>query len=115
MKRKLFIAAPVTRSVFIASMGILIAVGITGCKGRSSNEASAIKTLKTIAEQQMYYNAHHRDSFGTFDEMLRANLLDTRFAGSSPSSSWLCLQHAGNSQINYHAGRLHGECRSTSD
>jgi hypothetical protein len=31
----------------------------------------------------MYYTSHQR-SFGTFDEMLTGNLLDTRFQGTSP-------------------------------
>ena len=73
--------------IVIAIIGILIAVGVTGWKAavRSANEAAAIKTLKTIAEQQMlYYNAHQRSSFGTFDEMLKEGLLDTRFAGTTP-------------------------------
>ena len=68
-------------------MGILIAVGVTSWKAavRSTNEAAAIKTLKTIAEQQkFYYNSHGHTSFGTFDEMLKENLLDTRFAGTTP-------------------------------
>jgi type II secretory pathway pseudopilin PulG len=87
MKRNLFIAALVTTSIVIAIMGILIAVGVTGWKAavKSTNEAVAIRSLNTIAEQQkMYYNARQRKSFGTFDEMLAGNLLDTRFAGSSP-------------------------------
>src|SRR6478672_5615011 len=73
--------------IVIAIIGILIAVGVTGWKAavRSANEAAAIKELKTIAEQQMlYYNAHQRTAFGTFDEMLKENLLDARFAGTSP-------------------------------
>lgn len=73
--------------IVIAIIGILIAVGITGWKAavKSANEAAAIKTLRSIAEQQMlYYNSHQRSSFGTFDEMLKENLLDTRFAGSTP-------------------------------
>lgn len=73
--------------IVIAIIGILIAVGVTGWKAavRSANEAAAIKTLRSIAEQQMlYYNAHQRSSFGTFDEMLKENLLDTRFAGATP-------------------------------
>ncbi len=73
--------------IVIAIIGILIAVGVTGWKAavRSTNEAAAIKTLRTIAEQQMlYYNSHQRSSFGTFDEMLKENLLDTRFAGTTP-------------------------------
>jgi prepilin-type N-terminal cleavage/methylation domain-containing protein len=73
--------------IVIAIIGILIAVGVTGWKAavKAANEAAAIKTLRTIAEQQMlYYNAHQRSSFGTFDEMLGERLLDTRFAGTTP-------------------------------
>ena len=73
--------------IVIAIIGILIAVGVTGWKAavRATNEAAAIKTLRSIAEQQMlYYNAHQRSTFGTFDEMLKENLLDTRFAGTTP-------------------------------
>ena len=73
--------------IVIAIIGILIAVGVTGWKAavKSANEAAAIKTLRTIAEQQMlFYNSHQRSTFGTFDEMLKEHLLDTRFAGTTP-------------------------------
>lgn len=73
--------------IVIAIIGILIAVGVTGWKAavKAANEAAAIKTLRTIAEQQMlYYNSHQRSSFGTFDEMLKETLLDSRYAGGTP-------------------------------
>jgi prepilin-type N-terminal cleavage/methylation domain-containing protein len=73
--------------IVIAIIGILIAVGVTGWRAavRSANEAAAIKTLRTVAEQQMlYYNAHQRTTFGGFDEMLKEGLLDNRFAGTTP-------------------------------
>lgn len=73
--------------IVIAIIGILIAVGVTGWKAavKSANEAAAIKHLRTIAEQQMlFYNSHQRTMFGTFDEMLKENMLDTRFAGTTP-------------------------------
>ena len=73
--------------IVIAIIGILIAVGVTGWKAavRRTNEAAAIKTLRTLAEQQMlYYNDHQRSSFGSFDEMLKDDLLDARFAGTAP-------------------------------
>jgi prepilin-type N-terminal cleavage/methylation domain-containing protein len=73
--------------IVIAIIGILIAVGVTGWKAavKSANEAAAIKTLRTVAEQQMlYYNSHQRSTFGTFDEMLKENMLDTRFSGGTP-------------------------------
>jgi prepilin-type N-terminal cleavage/methylation domain-containing protein len=73
--------------IVIAIIGILIAVGVTGWKAavKSANEAAAIKTLRTIAEQQMlFYNSHQRSTFGSFDEMLKENMLDTRFTGTTP-------------------------------
>jgi len=73
--------------IVIAIIGILIAVGVTGWKAavKAANEAAAIKTLRTIAEQQMlYYNSHQRTAFGTFDEMLKENMLDKRFEGTTP-------------------------------
>lgn len=73
--------------IVIAIIGILIAVGVTGWKAavKSANEAAAIKTLRTISEQQMlFYNSHQRTTFGSFDEMLKENMLDTRFAGTTP-------------------------------
>ena len=73
--------------IVIAIIGILIAVGVTGWRAavKSANEAAAIKTLRTVAEQQMlYYNTHQRTTFGTFEEMLKEGLLDTRFAGGTP-------------------------------
>ena len=73
--------------IVIAIIGILIAVGVTGWRAavKSANEAAAIKTLRTVAEQQMlYYNTHQRTTFGTFEEMLKEGLLDTRFAEGTP-------------------------------
>jgi len=73
--------------IVIAIIGILIAVGVTGWKAatKAANEAAAVRTLRSIAEQQMlYYNTHQRSAFGTFDEMIKDNLLDSRFAGSTP-------------------------------
>jgi type II secretory pathway pseudopilin PulG len=87
MKRISLIAICLTSSLAIAIIGILIAVGVTGWKAavKTANEAAAIKSLLTIAEQQeLYYNSHRRISFGTFDEMLKEGLLDNRFGGTTP-------------------------------
>ena len=73
--------------IVIAIIGILIGVGIAGYKSaiRAANEAAAVKTLRSIAEQQMlYYNAHQRSAFGTFEEMRKEDLLDSRFDGTTP-------------------------------
>ncbi len=72
--------------IVIAIIGILIAVGVTGWKAavRAANEAAAIKHLRTIAESQMlYYNAHNRSTFGTFEELSKDSGLD-RFTEGTP-------------------------------
>jgi prepilin-type N-terminal cleavage/methylation domain-containing protein len=73
--------------IVIAIIGILIAVGVTGWKAavKAANEAAAIKNLRTISEQQMlYFNAHQRSSFGTFEEMRKENLLDSKWDSTTP-------------------------------
>ena len=73
--------------IVIAIIGILIAVGVTGWKAavKSANEAAATQSLRTIqSDQMLYYNAHQRSSFGTFDEMLKEGLLNSKFAGTTP-------------------------------
>ena len=73
--------------IVIAIIGILIAVGVTGWKAavKAANEAAAVKSLRTIQEQQMlFFNARQRTSFGTFEEMRKENLLDSRFDGATP-------------------------------
>jgi hypothetical protein len=32
----------------------------------------------------LYFNSHQRSSFGTFEEMRKENLLDSRFDGTTP-------------------------------
>lgn len=73
--------------IVIAIIGILIGVGIAGYRAaiRAANEAAAVKTLRSIAEQQMlYFNSHQRSAFGTFEEMRKEGLLDSRFDGTTP-------------------------------
>ena len=79
--------------IVIAIIGILIGVGIAGWRAavRAANEAAAVKTLRSIAEQQMlYFNAHQRTSFGTFEEMRKENLLDSRFDGTTARKIMIC-------------------------
>ncbi|HYK22964.1 MAG TPA: prepilin-type N-terminal cleavage/methylation domain-containing protein [Pyrinomonadaceae bacterium] len=73
--------------IVIAIIGILIGVGVVGYRTaiKSANEAAAIKTLRSIAEQQMlYYNGHQRNAFGTFEEMRKEGFLDSRFDPTTP-------------------------------
>src|SRR2546427_2265299 len=69
--------------IVIAIIGILIGAATIGWKAaqRAGNEAATLQDLKTIAAVQIqFYNTHNR-TFGTFDQLIKDGVLDTRFAG----------------------------------
>lgn len=73
--------------IVIAIIGILIGAATIGWRAavRSGNEAATLQDLKTVASVEIqYYNTHNR-SFGTFEEMVKEQMLDTRFNGNPPA------------------------------
>ncbi len=73
--------------IVIAIIGILVGVGIPAWKAsvRSANEAAAVGTLRSVSTSQVtYYNLKNRTSYGTFDQLVQADLMDKRFTGDSP-------------------------------
>ena len=70
--------------IVIAIIGILIGAATIGWRAavRSGNEAATIKTLQTIASVQIqYYNTHNRN-FGTFEQLTKEEMMDSRFAAN---------------------------------
>jgi len=73
--------------IVIAIIGILIGAAVYGWKAaqKAGNEAATMQNLKTIAAVQIqYYNTHGR-TFGTFDQLVKEQLLNDKFAGNPPS------------------------------
>jgi prepilin-type N-terminal cleavage/methylation domain-containing protein len=73
--------------IVIAIIGILIGAATIGWRAavRSGNEAATIKALQTIASVEIqYYNTHNR-SFGTFEQMTKEQMLDSRFSTNPPT------------------------------
>ena len=72
--------------IVIAIIGILIGVGVPAWKIiiRRGNETSAIQTLETIRKVQADYMMGHRGEYGTFEQMIKGDLLDERFTGDKP-------------------------------
>jgi prepilin-type N-terminal cleavage/methylation domain-containing protein len=72
--------------IVIAIIGILIGAATIGWRAavRSGNEAATLQDLKTIASVEIqFYNTHNRN-FGTFEELVKEQMLDTRFNGNPP-------------------------------
>jgi len=72
--------------IVIAIIGILIGAAVYGWKAaqRAGNEAATLTNIRTLAAVQIqYYNTHNR-SFGTFDQMIKEQMVSTKFAGNPP-------------------------------
>jgi len=74
--------------IVIAIIGILIGAAVYTFRSaqKSGNEAATMQNIKTIAAVQIqYYNTHSR-TFGTFDQLIKEQLLNSKFAGNPPNA-----------------------------
>src|SRR4030081_2090030 len=73
--------------IVIAIIGILIGAAVYGWNAaqKAGNEAATMQNLKTIAAVQIqYYNTHSR-TFGTFEQLVKEQMLTSKFDGNPPS------------------------------
>jgi type II secretory pathway pseudopilin PulG len=73
--------------VVIALAAVLIGAGFYGWKAaqRAGNEEATMQDLKTIAAVEIqYYNTHSR-TFGTLDQLIKENMLTSKFLGNPPA------------------------------
>jgi len=73
--------------IVIAIIGILIGAAVYGWKAaqKAGNEAATLQNLKTIAAVQIqYYNTHAR-TFGTFEQLVKEQMLSSKFSGNPPN------------------------------
>src|SRR6266850_5922416 len=74
--------------IVIAIIGILIGAAVVTFRAsqKSGNEAATMQNIRTIAAVQIqYYNTHAR-TFGTFEQMVKEQMLTSKFAGNPPST-----------------------------
>ena len=72
--------------IVIAIIGILIGAAVIGWRAaqKAGNEAATLQDLRTISAVQIqYYNTHNR-TFGTFDQLVKDGVLDSKFSGNPP-------------------------------
>ena len=73
--------------IVIAIIGLLIGAAVYTFKAaqKAGNETATMQNLKTIAAVQIqYYNTHAR-TFGTFEQMIKEQMLTSKFEGNPPS------------------------------
>ena len=79
--------------IVIAIIGILIGAAVYGWKAaqRAGNEAATLQNLRTVAAVQIqYYNTHAR-TFGTFDQLVKEQMLSSKFSGNPPTTDGYIL------------------------
>jgi type II secretory pathway pseudopilin PulG len=71
----------------LAVAGVLVGAAVYGWKAaqRAGNEAATLQNMKTIAAVEIqYYNTHNR-TFGTFDQLIKEQMLTSKFSGDPPA------------------------------
>lgn len=79
--------------IVIAIIGILIGAAVYGWRAaqKAGNEAATLQNLRTIAAVQIqYYNTHGR-TFGTFDQLVKEQMLSSKFSGNPPTTDGYVL------------------------
>jgi len=77
----------------LAVAGVLVGAAVYGWKAaqKAGEEAATIQNMKTIAAVEIqYYNMHSR-TFGTFDQLVKEQLVTSKFSGERPESDGYIL------------------------
>jgi len=85
--QKIIIGLVVVALLGLFVAGVLVGAAVYGWKAaqRAGNEAATIQNMKTIAAVEIqYYNTRNR-TFGTFDQLVKEQMLTSKFAGDPPA------------------------------
>lgn len=85
--QKIIIGIVVVALLGLSVVGVLVGAAVYGWKAaqRVGNEAATIQNMKTIAAVEIqYYNAHEK-RFGTFAQLIKEQMLTSKFAGDLPA------------------------------
>ncbi|MDX6382891.1 MAG: hypothetical protein QOK48_464 [Blastocatellia bacterium] len=86
--QKIIIGVAVPVVVVFAFLGLILGAAVYVWKAaqKTGNEAATIQNIKTIAAVEIeYYNAHNRN-FGTFEQLIREQMLTAKFSGNPPDA-----------------------------
>jgi len=81
--KKIVIVLAVVISIGLLGLGVLAGIAVYGMKAadRAGNEAATVQNLKTIGSCEIqYFNTHNR-RFGSLDELVKDQLVSSKFAG----------------------------------
>ena len=91
---KIIIGIVLVALLGLAVAGVLVGAAVYVWKAaqRAGNEAATIQNMKTIAAVEIqYYNTHNR-TFGTFDQLIKEQMLTSKFSNDPPESDGYILR-----------------------
>ncbi|HXM51024.1 MAG TPA: hypothetical protein VN956_24480 [Pyrinomonadaceae bacterium] len=77
----------------LAVAGVFVGAAVYSWKAaqKAGDEAATIQNMKTIAAVEIqYYNTHKR-TFGTFDQLIKDQMLTSKFSGDPPAADGYIL------------------------
>jgi type II secretory pathway pseudopilin PulG len=85
--QKIIIGVVVLVLVGLFVIGLLMGAAVYGWKAaqRAGNEAATLQNLKTIAAVEVQYYSRHKRNFGTFDQLIKEQMLTSKFSGDPPA------------------------------
>jgi hypothetical protein len=83
-KKIIIIAVVAIAIVPLSVLGVLGGAAVIGYRAatRAGYEAATLQNLKTIAAVEAQYFITHNRSFGTFDQLIREQMLSAKFSGN---------------------------------
>ena len=87
-KKIIVIAAAALTLCVLFVVGVMVGAAVIGWKAavRSGNEAATVQNLKTIGAMEVQYFNTHKRTFGSFEQLMKENMLNSKLAGSPPLS-----------------------------
>lgn len=115
----------VVSAVILFIGGTIFGAAVYGWRAaqRVGNEAATRQNLKTIAVVETQYFNTHKSTFGTFDQLIKEQMLSSKFASNPVDGYILDLKLSGAPQLSYivnadpqdsSSGRSHFYIESTS-
>lgn len=85
--QKIIIGVVVLAFLVLVVIGVLTGAAVYGWKAaqRAGNEAATLQNMKTIAAVEVQYYSTHKRAFGTFDQLIREQLVTSKFSGDPPA------------------------------
>lgn len=81
--QKIILGIVVVALLGLSVAGVLVGAAVYGWKAaqRAGNEAATMQNMKTIAAVEIQYYNTHKQTFGTFDQLTREQMLTSKFSG----------------------------------